>query len=167
MAEEPEEQGEVVPVGPSPKPGRYLMLIVMILVMEAVGGYLLLDWAVPAPEQPAQEEEEPKEKKPERVKPKYYTEIKKMVINLATARGNNLVQVDFALEVDSDAALEELEIKHDMIWDMILQALETHSLKEIRDPKKPAVRKSIQTRINAELKNGAVTGVYFTDIVVQ
>ena len=90
-----------------------------------------------------------------------------MVINLATARGNNLVQVDFALEVDSDAALEELEIKHDMIWDMILQALETHSLKEIRDPKKPAVRKSIQTRINAELKNGAVTGVYFTDIVVQ
>lgn len=169
MAEEPvDEEQEAAPAQPAPSsgPGRYLMLIILILVFEAVGGYMVLDRAIPAPEEVPQEEEEVVEK-PKPKAPRYYTGLKQMIANPISARGTNLVQMTFALEVSSEAAQEELEIKHQVIWDLILQKLESYSIEEIRDPLKKKLKEDLKRLVNAELKNGRVTAVYVTDIVVQ
>ncbi len=47
--EEAEEQQEIAQP-PASGPYRYLLLIIIIMILETAGAFLLLDWAVPAPE---------------------------------------------------------------------------------------------------------------------
>jgi hypothetical protein len=56
MAEE-EAQDPIPEPKPSAQPGRYLIFILFILIAEAGLGYVLLDRAIPAPEELPQEEE--------------------------------------------------------------------------------------------------------------
>lgn len=161
--EQPVEEPEVPK--PSRKPARYLMLILAIMILEASGGYLVLDHAVPKPERVA--EPKPSQAKPKFVKPIYFLGLKNMVINPTSAQGQHLVQISFALEVDTDAALQELTLKQQETWDLVMRTLEGYSLETLRDPAKKVVKEAVERRVNAELKNGEVTAVYVTDFVVQ
>jgi flagellar basal body-associated protein FliL len=152
---------------PAGSPGKYMLLIVLILVLEGVGGYLLLDRAVPAPEQAAQEEIEELARAPEQRTFRFYDGIREMVVNPVTSRGRVLVQVSLVLDLDTDAGRDEVRLKHDIIWDRVLRRLETYPVATLRDPYRREVKASLKREINAELRNGEVVDIYFTDIIVQ
>ena len=166
MAEEEEEQDAIPEPKPSSQPGRYLVLILLILVAEAGVGYVLLDRVIPAPEELPQEEDEVQEKM-EVKDPIYYTQMLDMIVNPISPTGSHLVRFGFALEVSSESTLEEIGIRHDVLWDLLLQNLESLNIQDIRDPEKKRLKGMVMKVLNAELKNGDVTGVYVTDIVVQ
>ena len=166
MAEEEQEQDAIPEPKPSAQPGRYLVLILLILVVEAGVGYVLLDRAIPAPEEFPQEEDEVQEKM-EVKDPIYYPQMLDMIVNPISPTCSYLVRFSFALEVSSESALEEIGIRHDVLWDLLLRTLESLSIQDIRDPEKKRLKGMVLKVLNAELKNGDVTGVYVTDIVVQ
>lgn len=165
MAEE-EEQDPIPEPKPSAQPGRYLIFILFILIGEAGLGYFLLDRAIPAPEELPQEEEEV-EVKVEKKDPIYYTKMVDMIVNPISATGSHLVRFSFALEVSSEATLEEVGIRHDILWDIVLRNLEAMTIEQLRDPERKHLKTHMKRILNAELKNGDIVGVYVTDIVVQ
>ena len=164
MAEE--EQDAIPEPKPSSQPGRYLVLILLILVAEAGVGYVVLDRVIPVPEGLTQEEDEVQEKM-EVKDPIYYTQMLDMIVNPISPTSSYLVRFSFALEVSSESTLEEIGIRHDVLWDLLLRNLESLNIQDIRDPEKKRLKGMVMKVLNAELKNGDVTGVYVTDIVVQ
>ena len=166
MAEEEEEQDAIPEPKPSAQPGRYLVLILLILVAEAGVGYVGRDRVIPVPEGLTQEEDEVQEKM-EVKDPIYYTQMLDMIVNPISPTSSYLVRFSFALEVSSESTLEEIGIRHDVLWDLLLRNLESLNIQDIRDPEKKRLKVMVLKVLNAELKNGDVTGVYVTDIVVQ
>ena len=168
MAEETEEEAEVeAPPRPAASPSRYFLLILIILLLEAAGGYFLLDRAIPAPDEGPKVEAKDEEAKEEWKAPLFYEKITQLVFSPVDSRGHRLVQLSLALEVEPKAVLGEIEKKHQIIWDLILQRLETFPLDAVRESEKKAIREDLMRALNAELKNGQVTAIYFTELVTQ
>ncbi len=168
MAEEPEEEAEdEAPPRPAASPSRYFLLILVILLLEAAGGYFLLDRAIPAPDEGPKVEAKDEAADEEWRAPLFYEKITQMVFAPSDSRGHRLVQLSLVLEVEPKVVLGEVEKKHQIIWDLILQRLETFTLDAVREPEKRAIREDLMRVINAELKNGQVTAVYFTELVTQ
>lgn len=164
MADE-EEEG-AAPSQAAGGPSRYFVLIILILLLEAGGGYYVLDRVVPAPEEPAQEapeEEEEEEWRP----PIYYEDMAEMVFAPSDARGNLIVQLSLALEVDSRAVVDELTTRHTVFWALVLGRLERFSTLAVRDPVKVDLKEDVKQMLNSELKNGEVVAVYVTNFVMQ
>ena len=169
MAEEEEEEEEqkALPKADSKGPYRYLFLIIVILLIETAVAYFALDWAIPAPE--VVEEEAVLEELNEDVfvVPIFYEDLTEMVFSPLDTHGSQLVSLTMVLEVDRDVVLEEITKKRARIWDMALQELEGRTVAELRDPDKEAIREAVMNTINEELQNGAVTGIYITDFIMQ
>ena len=61
MADEQEgAEGTEEQPKPAGSPGKYMLLIMLIIALEGVVGFVLLDKAVPAPEQAAEEKDAPR-----------------------------------------------------------------------------------------------------------
>lgn len=168
MAEEenPDEQQEL-PKPEAKSPYRYLLLIIIILLVETAAAYVALDWAIPAPEVV---EDEPVLEELEEdvfVVPIFYSDLAEIVFSPLDTRGGQLVSLTIVLEVDRQVVIEEITKKHSRIWDLALKTLEVKSVLELRDPDKEGIRTDLLNAINEELQNGAVTGVYFTDFIMQ
>ena len=168
MAEEEEAVDDLdEETGPAIKPGRYILLILGILAIEGAVGYFVLDQAIP-PREEYTTKEKPEEAQMQVADPVFFTDLKELVVNPAGVGYRKfLVQASLALEVDSDAVLEELSIKRETIWDLAIQRLETFTSAQLRDPEKREVRESLMKAINPELRNGEVIAVLFTDFVLQ
>ena len=168
MAEEEDQQEEQDLPKEDPKgPYRYLLLIIIIMLVETLGAYILLDWAIPAPEvveeEPALEELEENAFVP----PIFYTDLAEILFSPLNTKGSLLVSLTIVLEVDREVVLDEISKKHSMIWDLVLKRLEQHSVKELREPEKEGIRENVKNVINKELQNGAVTAVMFTEFIMQ
>jgi flagellar basal body-associated protein FliL len=168
MAEEenPDEQQEL-PKADTKSPYRYLLLIIIILLVETAGAYFALDWAIPAREMV--EEAPVLEELNENifVPPIFYADLAEIVFSPLDTQGGQLVSLTIVLEVDRPIVLEEITKKHSRIWDLALKTLEIMSVLDLRDPAKEKIRTDLMNVINEDLQNGAVTGVYFTDFIMQ
>jgi len=168
MAEEenPDEQ-QKLPKADTKSPYRYLLLIIIILLVETAGAYFALDWAIPAPEMV--EEAPVLEELNENifVPPIFYADLAEIVFSPLDTQGGQLVSLTIVLEVDRPIVLEEITKKHSRIWDLVLKTLEIMSVLDLRDPAKEKIRTDLMNVINEDLQNGAVTGVYFTDFIMQ
>ena len=169
MAEEAEEELAADVPPPSASPFRYIMLIVLIMIIEAVGGYFFLDYAIPAREVVPLESEEEAVVVPTYVKPVFFSGLEDMIVNPAVGR-NTLVMISLILELgpgNTEASLEELNLKRDLLWDLCVQELEKLEIGVIRDPKKVRVKEIVMQVANEELRNGSIEGVYVTKLVLQ
>lgn len=148
-------------------PGRYFILVLLILLIEGAVGYWVLDRAIPAPEMP--EEESQEEEKPKEVwkAPIYYEALKELIVEPTSLRGKSMVQLDLALQVDDQVVVDELTLRHTVIWDLVLRQLELLDEKDFRDPAKKRLKTSLVEAINADLKNPGVLDVVITDIIMQ
>ena len=169
MAEEEEEEGAAQEGGQKDTsgPGRYFVLVLLILLIEGAIGYWVLDRAVPAPEVPEeeiQEEEKPKEVwKP----PIYYEAFKQLIVEPTSLRGKSMVRLSLALQVDDQTVADELALRHTVFWDLVLRQLELLDEKDFRDPAKKRLKEGLVQSINADLKNPGVLDVVITDIIMQ
>ena len=170
MAEEEAEnqkEEQELPKQDAKGPYRYLLLIIIIMLVETAGAYVALDWAIPAPE--GVEEEQVLEDVEEDVfvPPIFYGDMAEMVFSPLDTRGGKLVSLTMVLEVDRLVVLDEMALKHSILWDLALRTLEGQSVEDLREPDKESIRESVKNAINEELRNGAVTGVYFTEFIMQ
>ena len=165
MAEE--EQEEASPPTQASGPYRYLLLLIVIMLLETAGAFVFLDWAVPAPE--VVEEEAPIEVLAEEkfVPPIFYEELAEITFSPLDSQGRHLVSTNVALEVDRQPGIDEIILKHTLIWDLCVRTLEGFSIEELRDSERLPVKESLLEAINGELRNGIVTAVYFTDFIMQ
>jgi flagellar basal body-associated protein FliL len=164
--EENAEGGDKVDI-PS-GPGRYFVFVLLILLMEGAVGYWVLDRAVPAPEVPQRESQEEAEKKKEVWKPPiFYEGMKDLVVEPTSVRGKSMVQLSLAIQVDDQAVVDELTLRHTVVWDLILRHLELLKEPDFRDPTKTRLKADLVQVINAELKNPGVVNVFVTDIITQ
>ena len=168
MAEDEEEQAQEPRGGGNQKggPGRYFVLVLLVLLMEGAVGYWVIDQAVPAPEVPTEEIEEEVEEE-EWVPPIYYEDFKDLVVVPTAFRGNRIVQLSFVVEVDVQAVHDELTARKDQMWDLVLRRLERFSEVDFRDPKKAKLKSDVIQSLNNELKNPGVTQVFITEIIMQ
>lgn len=169
MAEEPEEASESGAKPVPANPFRYLSLVLLILLLEAAGGYLVLDWVLPPQEDVAKEDKKGDEAKLVQVEedPLYYEAFKELVVTPAPAQMGYLVQVSLALEVFPPAVIDELTTRHEVIQDLVLQTLEAFPVEAFQDAVKTPIKEGLRQALNKELKNGEVRAVYFVDFVMQ
>ena len=168
MAEEPDEEpeGEIIP-GSSTSLSGYIILVLIILLVEGAAVFFWLDRVIPARGDGPKMELLKEELEQEWKAPLFYEKISQMVFALADSRGNRIVQVSLSLEVEPEAVIGEIEKKHQIIWDLILQIFETFTLNSFWEPEKRSMKKKLMLEINAKLKNGRVTGIHFTEFIIQ
>ena len=169
MAEENEEEAPAQSSNEQGGPGRYFVLVLLVLLLEGAIGYWVIDQAVPAPEMPAEEvpEEEVKEEEEPWAPPIYYEGLEGLVVEPTAFRGNRMVQLNLVLEVDAQAVFDELETRHGQIWDLILRRLERLTEADFRDPQKAKLKSDVMKSLNDMLKNPGVTQVYITQLIMQ
>ena len=147
-------------------PGRYFVFVFLVLLVEGAVGYWVIDQAVPAPEVPTEKIEEKEEEK-EWVPPIYFEDFKNLTVEPTAFRGNRLVRLSFVVEVDVQAVHNELTVRKDQMWDLVLRRLERLTEANFRNPKKIKLKSDVIQSLNSELKNPGVTQVFITEIVIQ
>jgi flagellar FliL protein len=96
-------------------------------------------------------------------------DMDEMVVNLAGNGGGHYLRVKMTLEYPKDKKLsEELKKKKAQVLDTIIITLRSKTLEQVA----PAgasenLKKSLLNEINKNLNGGAVTGIYFTEYLVQ
>lgn len=94
--------------------------------------------------------------------------VKDIIVNPAGTGGSRFLSVSFGFELD-DARLEkEFELKEAVIRDALITILASKTVSELTDPKqKEIVRYQIKKRVSKIMDSEAITGVYYTDFVLQ
>jgi len=169
MAEEPEEDAESGAKPAPANPFRYLSLVLLILLMEAAGGYLVLDWVLPPREDVGRKDKKEAEEKRMQAEedPLYYEDLRDLVVTPAPAQMGYLVQLSLALEVFPPAVIDELTTRHDVLQDLVLQTLEAFPVEAFRHAVKTPIKEGLRQALNKELKNGEVRAVYFVEFIMQ
>lgn len=102
--------------------------------------------------------------------PAYETvELGERVVNLADEGGGRYLRVRMVLEHKKDEKLSgELKEKNAKIMDKTVRILRSKSVGEVQPvDKEEKLKTEIMNAINAELKNGKIEKVYFTDFLIQ
>ncbi len=100
------------------------------------------------------------------VKPTHKLET--MIVNLADQGGKRYLRVTMELELSTPEVLEEITKKLPQLRDTILMVLPSKQYTEISTTEgKIALRDELIAKINALLKKGTVTTIFFTEFVVQ
>jgi len=96
-------------------------------------------------------------------------ELGDRVVNLADPGGMRFLKVKIVIEFEKNKKFaEELQEKNASIMESILRVLRTKTVNEIRPvEKEDKVKEEIINTINADLKNGKVEKIYFTDFLIQ
>jgi len=95
-------------------------------------------------------------------------DMSEVVVNLSGGGGHYL-RVKITLEYPREKKLsDEIKKKKPQLMDVIITTLRSKTLEEVR----PAgsvdnVKESLLNAINKNLDNGEVTGIYFTDYLIQ
>jgi len=109
--------------------------------------------------------------KPEQEKKSAHVVIHKLdtfLVNLADPGGKRYLKLTMELELDSPKTVEEITKETPRIRDVILTVLSSKEFEEISTlPGKTALKKELMTKLNASLKTGKVTNIYFTEFLVQ
>jgi flagellar FliL protein len=92
-----------------------------------------------------------------------------MVVNLAGNGGSHYLRVKITLEYPKEKKLSaELKAKQYQIKDVLITTLRSKSLQEVSSANAiPGLKGALLKEINNNLTSGEVTGIYFTDFLVQ
>ena len=91
-----------------------------------------------------------------------------MIVNLADRGGKRYLRTTMQLELDTPDLVEEIEMRLPQLRDTILMILPAKQYADIGTTEgKIALRDEIIAKMNAILKKGQITTIYFTEFVVQ
>lgn len=94
--------------------------------------------------------------------------IKDIVVNPAGTAGSRFLSASFGFELQSEQAAKEFELREPVVRDVLITILSSKSLAELTDAKqKEIMRVQIRKRIAQVLQTEDLTGVYYTDFVLQ
>ncbi len=165
--EEPEKKG-----GGKSK----LIIIIAAVVLLGVGGGAAYYFLVFKPHQLELQKKKEEESKaaslikpiPEEAKIGPMVEIKEFVVNIIGEEATHYVKASLTLELDKEAAVQEVGKRMPQIRDAILLLISNKTFTELQDTQgKNQVKAELKTKINSFLKTGSVNNIYLTDFVVQ
>ena len=78
------------------------------------------------------------------------------------------MSVSFGFELESEWAASEFETKESIVRDALITILSSKTVAQLTDSKqKEIVRYQIKKRLSQVMQTDELTGVYFTDFVLQ
>lgn len=145
-----------------PKGKKFWLILTIILVVLAgssAGAYFF--FGKPAGE--AAEVKKPKTVEMESL------DMGEMVVNLAGNGGSHYLRVKIVIEYPKEKKLaEELKKKKHQVSDILITTLRSKTLAEVSSAGSvEGLKKSLLKEINSHLEHGEVTGLYYTDFLVQ
>lgn len=94
--------------------------------------------------------------------------IKDIVVNPAGTGGTRFLSVSFGFELDSPDLTAEFEERELAVRDALITILSSKTVAQLTDPKeKEIARYQIKKRLEQLLNTNEITGVYYTDFVLQ
>ncbi len=94
--------------------------------------------------------------------------IKDIVVNPAGTAGSRFLSVSFGFELGSAELMTEFESREPIVRDVLITILSSKTLAELTDAKqKEVMRVQIKKRLSQVLETEELSGVYFTDFVLQ
>lgn len=94
--------------------------------------------------------------------------IKDIVVNPAGTAGSRFLSVSFGFELGSASLMSEFEAREPIVRDVLITILSSKTLAELTDAKqKEVMRVQIKKRLSQVLNTEELSGVYFTDFVLQ
>lgn len=94
--------------------------------------------------------------------------IKDIVVNPAGTGGSRFLSVSFGFELINQEAATRFEGKEPLVRDVLITILSSKTLADLTDPKqKEVMRLQIKKRLTQMLNSDELTGVYYTDFVLQ
>jgi flagellar FliL protein len=166
--EEPEKKGG----GKS----KLIIIIAAVVLLLGVGGGAAYYFLVAKPHQLELQKKKEEESKaaalikpmPEEAKIGPMVEIKEFVVNIIGEEATHYVKASLTLEMDKEAAIQEVGKRMPQIRDAILLLISNKTFTELQDTQgKNQVKAELKTKINSFLKTGSVNNIYLTDFVVQ
>ena len=150
-----------------------IIAAVVLLLGAGGGGYYFL---VVKPHKEQEQQKKIEESKaaalikpiPEEAKIGPMVEIKEFVVNIIGEDATHYVKASLTLEMDKEAAIQEVGKRMPQIRDSILLLISNKTFTELQDTQgKNQVKAELKTKINSFLKTGSVNNIYLTDFVVQ
>lgn len=156
------------------------LLILAIILADAFAAYYIVAKAL-APRliearvvRMMREAEEPKEqpsdksKQPSKPAVGSITPIADVIVNPLATSGTRYLCTTIALEAIDPAVSEEIKTREPQIRDMLIEILSRRTVEELSDLSvREQIRDEIKTSVNGLLQAGQVTGVYFSNFVLQ
>lgn len=181
MAEEEENEeegaeGEGAPAPPPPQPKgsvlRYLPLVIVLLVLQSVGGYFLIRWHLGREFASEIEADESGRVRtyPDGDEPEASFVLGRVVANPRAAQARLFVVADVTLAVGPSGAVGEMESEKniDRVRDQVVAALGGATPEELKSKEgRNAVKEDIKSRLNDFLYEGQVMEVYFSSFYFQ
>ena len=151
-----------------------IILGVVVLLVAMMGGGFFLMWTkmnstiaqmqVQNAEGDGTEEEAVEEEAP--ILPTFKMDT--LIVNLADQGGKRYLRVTMELELSAPEVIEEINLRMPQLRDTILMVLPSKQYSDISGTEgKIALRDELIAKMNAILKKGTVTNIYFTEFVVQ
>ncbi len=90
------------------------------------------------------------------------------VVNLLDNHGGRYLKVVIQLEIQDDKTLPEFNASKPRLRDAVIDLISAKSYKELMEPGgKQQLRDELLLRLNANLKEGKVAKIYFTEFIIQ
>ena len=183
MAEEEEnedgqEEGEQ-PAAPPPKQKAqkasvlsYLPLVIVLLVLQSVGGYFLVRWHLGREvEQEIEADESGRVRTyPDSDEPESSFDLGRIIANPRAPGARLFVVADVTLAVGPSSAVGELENENniDRVRDQVVAALGGATPDDLRSKQgRDTIKEDIKLRLNEFLYQGQVMDVYFSSFYFQ
>jgi len=168
-----EKNGDTTPEEGGGGKKKLIIIIAIALVILLAGGgaavyFLFLKKPPPEEEQSNEQVEmvQPPEKEEVNIGP--MVEIKEFIVNIISEEGTHYVKASLTLELNDEAAQEEVDKRMPQIRDAVLLLIGNKTFEELQDLQgKKQLKAEIKSKINSFLKTGRVKHVYLTDFVVQ
>ncbi len=94
--------------------------------------------------------------------------IEDIVVNPAGTGGTRFLSVSFGFDLNSKELAMEFEQREPLVRDVLITILSSKTVAELTDPKqKEIMRLQIRKRLSQLLSTDDLTGVYYTDFVLQ
>ncbi|MGC8718977.1 MAG: flagellar basal body-associated FliL family protein [Thermodesulforhabdaceae bacterium] len=160
---EPEEKKE------QPKKSSKMKLIILLLIVViALGGGGFFAYTKFFKKPKGEEAGHEKSQKTEKAQQAILYKMDTFLVNLADPGGKRYLKLTMELELDNKKVEEEITKETSRIRDVILTVLSSKTFDDISTlPGKQTLKKELMTKVNASLKNGKVTNIYFTEFLIQ
>ena len=155
---------------------KLIIIIAAVVLLLGAGGGAAYYFLVVKPHKLELEKKKEEESKaaalikpvPDEAKIGPMVEIKEFVVNIIGEEATHYVKASLTLEMDKDAAIQEVGKRMPQIRDAILLLISNKTFAELQDSQgKNQVKAELKTKINSFLKTGSVNNIYLTDFVVQ
>jgi len=142
-----------------------ILLLVVVIILGGGGFFAYLKFFKKAEGEEEITHKPEKEKKTAKV---VTHRLDTFLVNLADPGGKRYLKLTMELELDNPKTVEEINKETPRIRDVIITVLSSKEFEEISTlPGKTALKKELITKLNASLKTGKVTNIYFTEFLVQ